>query len=922
MRPTKLTVSAFGPYAGQTTLDLDKLGENGLYLITGTTGAGKTSIFDAITYALYDKPSGEIRDDSMLRSKYASPSTETFVELEFVCRNQIYRVRRNPEYERPKARGDGMTKQTAKAELYYPDGRVLDKNKKEVTKAIENILGIDRNQFLQIAMIAQGDFLRLLLAKTEERKAIFRQIFKTQPLEKIQLKLKDDAKKLFAQLSTYKSNIRSQSTNIVCAPHSYLEYEVQMAKQGNLPVEQTIKLLENLIEEDQKYETELSARAEKYSQALEIININIGKAEEYQINLKTLQAKKENLSFAEKNHENAARKLDDEQKKQPERDKCDSNVALLEAMLPQYDQLDTLQTDILKLKQKIQADTTQKAELEVNFSTHEKELAHSKDLQLQLSDACSKKEKAENEKESLLGEEIVLEDLMSSLGDYAKLCNQYQDKSKEYCLLISAFRAAEEKHSQMNLAFLNEQAGIVAQMLSDGEPCPVCGSRHHPSLAALSVSAPSEEELKAAKKIADDAQKKAEKKSVECANVKGKMEAENAALQKKISDLFGDIPRETVRDAIVDQLNAIRKKLLTMQKTIAEEEQRTRIKQKLDTEIPVKERTMEMLREKISSLSERIAASQATKDEKSSQTLTLSSSLRYKNKTLALSALHELTDQKASLKRAFDHAVASYNLADKQLSVLKGEIAYLEKLVNTAPDINLASEMKSRTELMDMLRMARAELTAVSSRLGINRQSLERISDSFKESREIEKTYLWINALSETANGTLGGKEKIMFETYVQMEYFDRILRRANLRLRRMTGGQYDLIRHQAKDDYKTQTGLDLDVIDHYNGSVRPVQSLSGGESFKASLALALGLSDEIQESAGGVRLDCMFVDEGFGSLDDESLQLAISVLSELTEGNRLVGIISHVSELKTRIEKQIVVTKELSGGSRCRIIV
>ena len=922
MRPTKLTVSAFGPYAGQTTLDLDKLGENGLYLITGTTGAGKTSIFDAITYALYDKPSGEIRDDSMLRSKYASPSTETFVELEFVCRNQIYRVRRNPEYERPKARGDGMTKQTAKAELYYPDGRVLDKNKKEVTKAIENILGIDRNQFLQIAMIAQGDFLRLLLAKTEERKAIFRQIFKTQPLEKIQLKLKDDAKKLFAQLSTYKSNIRSQSTNIVCAPHSYLEYEVQMAKQGNLPVEQTIKLLENLIEEDQKYETELSARAEKYSQALEIININIGKAEEYQINLKTLQAKKENLSFAEKNHENAARKLDDEQKKQPERDKCDSNVALLEAMLPQYDQLDTLQTDILKLKQKIQADTTQKAELEVNFSTHEKELAHSKDLQLQLSDAGSKKEKAENEKESLLGEEIVLEDLMSSLGDYAKLCNQYQDKSKEYCLLISAFRAAEEKHSQMNLAFLNEQAGIMAQMLSDGEPCPVCGSHHHPSLAALSVSAPSEEELKAAKKIADDAQKKAEKKSVECANVKGKMEAENAALQKKISDLFGDIPRETVRDAIVDQLNAIRKKLLTMQKTIAEEEQRTRIKQKLDTEIPVKERTMEMLREKISSLSERIAASQATKDEKSSQTLTLSSSLRYKNKTLALSALHELTDQKASLKRAFDHAVASYNLADKQLSVLKGEIAYLEKLVNAAPDINLASEMKSRTELTDMLRMARAELTAVSSRLGINRQSLERISDSFKESREIEKTYLWINALSETANGTLGGKEKIMFETYVQMEYFDRILRRANLRLRRMTGGQYDLIRHQAKDDYKTQTGLDLDVIDHYNGSVRPVQSLSGGESFKASLALALGLSDEIQESAGGVRLDCMFVDEGFGSLDDESLQLAISVLSELTEGNRLVGIISHVSELKTRIEKQIVVTKELSGGSRCRIIV
>jgi exonuclease SbcC len=416
MRPIKLTVSAFGPYAGQTTLDLDRLGENGLYLITGTTGAGKTSIFDAITYALYDKPSGEVRDDSMLRSKYALPSTETFVELEFVCRGQIYKVRRNPEYERPKARGDGMTKQTAKAELYYPDGHVVDKNKKEVTKAIENILGIDRNQFLQIAMIAQGDFLRLLLAKTEERKAIFRQIFKTQPLEKIQLKLKEDAKKLYVQLNTYKSNILAQSENIVCEPHSYLEYEVKTARQGNLPVEQTIKLLETLIEEDQKHENDLTCKADKYSQALEIINVKIGKAEEFQANLKALQAKQENLPFAEQNLENATRRLDEEQRKQGERDKCDSNIALLETMLPQYDLFETLQTDIHKLKQKIQTDTSQKSMLEADFSEQEKNLDRLKDLQRQLGDTGSKKEKSENEKAALLEEERTLEELMSVLS--------------------------------------------------------------------------------------------------------------------------------------------------------------------------------------------------------------------------------------------------------------------------------------------------------------------------------------------------------------------------------------------------------------------------------------------------------------------------------------------------------------------------
>ena len=237
MRPIKLIISAFGPYAGKETLELDKLGENGLYLITGTTGAGKTSIFDAITYALYDRPSGDVRDDSMLRSKYADDNTETFVELEFICKEKLYKVRRNPEYTRLKARGEGLTKQVARAELYLPDGRIIDKSKREVTKAIEEIIGIDRDQFLQIAMIAQGDFRKVLLADTEERKKIFRQIFKTHKFEKIQNRLKDQANTLYAQYKTARQNVMTYARGISCDEESPFIDSVKKIKNSELTME-------------------------------------------------------------------------------------------------------------------------------------------------------------------------------------------------------------------------------------------------------------------------------------------------------------------------------------------------------------------------------------------------------------------------------------------------------------------------------------------------------------------------------------------------------------------------------------------------------------------------------------------------------------------------------------------------------------
>ncbi len=921
MRPTKLTVCAFGPYAEKTVLDLDSLGETGLYLITGTTGAGKTSIFDAITYALYDKPSSEARDDSMLRSKYASPSTETYVELEFLCHDKLYKVRRNPEYERPKSRGEGMTTQSAKAELHYPDGRIVDKNKKEVTKAIETILGIDRNQFLQIAMIAQGDFLRLLHAKTDERKAIFRQIFKTQTFEKIQLQLKEDAKKTYAQLADSRKSISVYAKNIACDPHHHLLHEAETAKNGGLPTDQMMKLLETLTADDEELETKLSEKAEKITMALEIVNGRIGKAEEYQKTISEILAKQKKLSDLEEKLVMASEKLLQQQSKATEIEKTDLAIASLEATLPQYDIFESLKKETDSLGAKIKANTLLKICCESDLRIKEQKIKQMKAQLQELQNVGVKKQQLENEKNILLEEQIALDKLLNDLNDYAKLCNDYQEKQKEYLLLASEARHTAEIYNDLNLAFLNEQAGIMANMLTDGAPCPVCGSLHHPSLAKLSSFAPSEAELKRAKKNSDEAQKRAEKKSLECGRAKGQTEAENARLQKKISDLFGECPSETVRPAIIEKLNAVRRNLSTVTLAISEENNRISIKETIDRTLPIEEKERDLLREKIDGFNKSISADTATKEEKESRMLELSSSFKYQNKNFALSSLSMLKQQKENFRKALDEASAQFNAIDKSIFALKGEITSLEKMAENTVDFDLETEKQRRLELMDMDRLIRKEISGVSSRLFVNRNCFDQIKKTSQKACEIEKTYLWLNALSETANGGLGGKEKIMFETYVQMEYFDRILRRANLRLRRMTGGQYDMIRHEAKGDYRTQTGLDLDVIDHYNGSVRPIHSLSGGESFKASLALALGLSDEIQSSAGGVRLDCMFVDEGFGSLDDESLRLAISVLQELTEGNRLVGIISHVSELKTKIEKQIVVTKELSGGSHCQIV-
>jgi len=921
MRPTKLTLSAFGPYADAVTLDMNLLGEQGLYLITGTTGAGKTSIFDAITYALYDKPSGDIRDDSMLRSKYADPGTETFVELEFVCRGKPYKIRRSPEYERPKKNGTGTTTQSARAVLTYPDGSIVDRNKKEVASRIEEILGIDRTQFLQIAMIAQGDFLKLLLAGTEDRKAIFRRIFKTYTFEKIQTRLKEETKRTYAQLTDLRRRMEENTKNIICDPDHVLYNVTETAKMGMLTTEELEELLRKLIDDDTFARDSLAAQTERNAKALEIVNGRIGKAEEYQKNVLEHERKTKALALLEQGLERAAALLDAERAREDERHAADRAYAALELELPRYGALSGLQKEIFLLSEKYREISSRKAAAELRLQRWGQRLAELKERQRLLENAGAQRERLETEKKSLRDRQLALETLLGDFRDFEGLCAELLAGQRQYVHLSAQAREAAERYHRASTAFLNEQAGIMARNLADGEPCPVCGSLHHPSLARTSENAPSEEELKAAKRIAEQAQSRAEAKSAECGRCKGQAEAEQVRLQKRTVELLGGCPQEHAEETASRELAQVCRRLAAVTAEAEEELGRIRLKEKLDREIPVEEHGVDLLRSEVAALSEDLAAHIAQMREKEKQAEELRASLRCGSREEALAALALLAEKRELLRQSLEEATLRFNRADKAVSAAKGEVASLAKILESACEWDPETDKKNRGDLMKMGVLIREAKEKAVFRLINNTRCLENIVDIGGRLARTEESYRMLHTLSETANGSLGGKEKIMLETYVQMEYFDRILHRANLRLRRMTAGQYDLVRHALGGDFRSQTGLELDVIDHYNGSVRPVHSLSGGEAFKASLSLALGLSDEVQASAGGIRLDTMFVDEGFGSLDEESLQLAVSALRDLTEGNRLVGIISHVGELKRGIEKQIVVTKELSGGSHCRIV-
>lgn len=1477
MKPVRLVISAFGPYADRTEIDFDRFGGSGLYLITGDTGAGKTTIFDAIAFALYGEASGDVRKSDMFRSKYAGDNTPTYVEFTFSYGGKRYMVKRNPEYMRPKGRGTGYTLQKAEAELTYPDGRAPVTKAKEVTRAVTELIGLDRKQFTQIAMIAQGDFQKLLLAGTEERSHIFRQIFNTGLYQQVQEELKDAVRQQGREYEELKRSISQYMDGIVCeegeeepaagklmalrkegfdgrvsegmelleelciqekeilrsmeAELDKIDGKIQKEDQliGNiLHVKEQRKTLSDNLLQREELQVQLCRREDAYTQAKEnslqcaaledqiraergkVVLFDELEAEEKALlqEEKTLadeEARREKLTGDKQQLEEALegdrqlfRSLETagEEKARLENRRNDilgrrqllhrqnqelgqeivrqrdaeatigrnrrreeeltaairESLESIEAMSGRDALLALVEETGRKLKEKKEslenmreeqaavdqklaqttafleqlADTVKRLESQVQENEKEQEclknigetlvacrheagesrrragvfaqqrraraglLGQTKALEQAYLECAGQaqeqrlKNKAyaaeweevkdknadrvvlQQQREKLDGMEAAGQKILAEAGHWseteeelARIQEEYRKASAKKESLGNAYRRLEQQ-------FLDAQAGLLARKLREGEACPVCGSKHHPSLALLPEAVPEKEELDRHKKNLSAQEAKTERLSAQAGHLtqrraehqnqigvsfrefldglrlleealretspdrgaeqeecfspgsaedeipetpkaleeklkaarrelaavssrleerlqvvrrqcsrkkelevlqregearlqeldrsqqdsqqsflkaKGQLEEKQLQWKSMLQDL--DLPEEVPEDDLqkigvyldtvsqadnarlakaeaeqrrLEELKrtdeSIRIKKQDAEKQAAQQKENaaslrgtkealekqqiveyeaaggvlqearalfqkegagirdfagpasegmflqsgtlvckmedclkdlTKWAQRLKKDILLREQMKEERGQKEESLSRtkdelgemerQLAAIMSRKTDREGQLLeslktyyfgaspsfggeegeeaageaalkklvtaaenemadieeeelgsvalwvtkrleselkALESAIEFSEAALqrrrnleeqmtekeaGIKALAEaigqaglfltgkkvqadgrkakiadlnrqlqgdtkavteekisaLSGRKAALEAALEEAQEACHQCRTQDERLKAAIDTLKKQLEAAGEAAEADEEAVIAEKERLL----SEKRSMSMRRDQKHRALYRNQDILAKVRErqediadVEKKYVWMRALSDTANGTLNGKRKIELETYIQMTYFDRIIRRANLRLLTMSSGQYELKRAQDGESRREKAGLELSVTDHYNATERSVKTLSGGESFQASLSLALGLADEIQSYAGGIRMDSMFVDEGFGSLDEEALNQAMNALVQLTEGNRLVGIISHVSELKERIEKKITVTK------------
>ncbi|MDR1533017.1 MAG: SMC family ATPase [Clostridiales bacterium] len=1012
MKPTKLTMSAFGSYGGVETLDFTRLGESGLYLISGETGAGKTTIFDAVSFALFGEASGQFREGGMLRSDFADPKARTYVDLDFTAGNKKFNIKRD-------IRGVTLTSE---------DGPAVN-GKREVRSKIKDIIGLERDQFSQIVMIAQNDFLRFLQSKTDDRVKILRQIFGTTLLRTFQDNLKE-----------YARTLREQHELI---RHDFKRYEVDPYKR-----DEVFEAWERQAEADKAEIAKADEALAKLDRERSELDAAIAIAGE-------LDKKFNDLTAAQRNFEGHKSRADEiawlEKRRvrgeialrrvKPLADKAAEAASvckLAQAELSKTKNEEEVISAGLERLKNIINQLPPPAEAQAAFNQlvrdwEQTSLKLSKLVALQgghaaitVKDTALSKARHElNEIEKKLAEARPLADAQAALDKLVRDWEQASEKQEKLaalqvdCSAIAAklqalkkaqsdfeklnadFNTADSKYRTLEEEFLRGQAGILAKSLRPGQPCPVCGSLEHPAPAPASDEDLSEEKVNKARDAAAKARGKRDEKASECAALNTETETRKARLLSDTASLFFVPPGAGLAEAgtlLAGALSETRKAAAAMADLRKTEEQalkrlaadwetsgkrretRTSECAALQAEIKTLTRrfledfaelapdsaggsdlagagalvreilarektTMEALTARKSAdetaLKEllrkwdelqkrledgekryqRVSALAAEREARCGERLKLCEETRamYLNALLThgfaagperpeapdeagyMAAL--ITEEELS---AVSKRISDYELQGKQL---ERDIKRLEGEVTgkTRPDLAKLNAEASRARAATQNTRQRRD--AAKSRLDRIAETLETLRRSALEFAKLEKEYANVKHLSDTANG------KLDFETYAQAACFQRVLRAANQRLRVMSQGRYTLLRKEESSDGRSKMGLDLEVMDSFTGKSRSANSLSGGESFMASLSLALGLSDAVQQSAGGIHLDAMFIDEGFGSLDAEVLDLAVRTLQDMAGSNRIIGIISHVAELRERIDRQVRVEKSSTGS-------
>ena len=924
MKPLKLTMSAFGSYAGKNVIDFTGQ-QQGIFLITGDTGAGKTTIFDAITYALYNQTSGGERNGNMMRSQYAQPETETYVELEFLYRGQTYRVRRNPDYKITKTLKNGKIREQKvphSVELTLPDGTVFPEKKNATDAKIIEILGLTADQFSQIVMIAQGDFLKLLYTKSDERKMIFSKLFRTDIYWKIQENLRRKSMEMDERIQENDRAFEQEKSRIILLPES-----------EELPLDELVERLRERLKDALKEQNlrranveELNKKITKYEEINKLF-VSLEKIRQTGKELEARQAESKERRQQIENARKADKVLVAEQqnlRQQQEVEQSAQAIAkMTETLANDQEMFETLKTQQqeAEAKQKREAADIQKKmlALEQSFPSYEA-----------LQNARSEEQQAKKVWEDLgkISEESFHKKKagIAALKEQQKRQEQVVEQTKKNWEQTSLSASESAKHYEhMYEAFLKEQAGILAENLSAGCPCPVCGSTVHPDPAKLSDHAVTELEVEQAKKTRAAAEEKRDLAYLAFEAEKTKKQKLAQAVEKEEADfvLAQTIAKQQRKEAEQNYVSLqkiaeqIREKLVYP--SLAEAKKQYAAMQKA---LEAAEQEIAKKRQKVSELAEAMNTLKGQKlaeeeNQKTAKKLAVKTEKEYAKLLEKSGFVSEETYHLAILpERSRSKLEREEKEYESQCLRQQSEQKLLEKQVSGKTYTD-TTELNERLKVeKQALKEAEKTYMELHTAYENDRSVLQNCAVYLEKGKKLESEDQVIKSLSKTANGRLSGSAKIDFETYIQRQYFKQIIHEANKRLLTMSNHQFILkLKEEANTGRKTNEGLDLSVYSLVTDSERDVKTLSGGESFLAALAMALGLSDIVERSAGAIHPDMMFIDEGFGSLDAQSRQQAIEVLGELAGDSRMVGIISHVTELKEQIDRKLVVSRTDKGS-------
>lgn len=868
MRPLKLELCAFGPYASKTEIDFTLFGNSGIFLITGDTGTGKSTIFDAISFALYGEASlgKEKRSAKSFRSDYAKKEEKTYVTFEFEHKNKRYRVTRNPEYTRPKLKGEGEVKETADASLIEIDSSNVYTGVNLVNSMINDLLGLTKDQFSQTVMIAQGDFMKILNANSKDRKELFQKIFNTKLYSLFQEKLKLENSKC----ENTNKEINTKISLALSRIDNYEEYNdynlLNTYKTDSKYIYQAIDTLVDLNKYLDDKQKEFNSKKKELDKKIEELVKIISVANTNNKLIKELENNKKNLLDFEKNKESI--------------ELLKKNVNNAKLALP----IISLEEKVDSLNKQIKETNSEIDELDKLLLDNENLL---KEKELVFKEICSDYNKLD-----LIKEEIIkIEAVYSSLVKKQQLNNELVKLDKELAKVYISKKEIVKQYEEMEECFYKQQSASLALLLKDNEACPVCGSLEHPKPAIF-------EGLNISKDDIDNKKEELEKINENLNDINSKLNSKTEVLNEQTEFIKNSGFDENVE--INDLYNLKQMKNEFIAKT-------TKLYESSFVNIQELNRKISSLKGKkdvfINGLEKSLQDKKLLEKEFEKELLKKFSNIDDYNK----SKLDFETITKKELQ--INKFESDYNACLKSIDILGKQVKEIEFV-----DVDSLTIDKNRLLV---------EKTSLENKLNSYNNGLLNNTKVYKDLIEYKKQYdknieEWsvVKEVYECVSGQIASRAKLSFETYVQQYYFKQVISAANVRLNTLTSGMFILRCKNDSRDKRTQSGLDLEVLDRATGLWRDVNTLSGGESFMASLALALGLSDVVQAQSGGIRLDAMFIDEGFGTLDENSLRQALMLLDKLASSNKLIGIISHISELKEKIEKKIIIKKKTFGSN------